>query len=367
MDNKNEAAGLEHKANSEHAERTSAKSINRNFLLLSLTFLLAIIACVMAFYTVQLNKQIQNSFNRKQASLGAEIEQLKANQNQTRDQINSALDTTKQDQAKLKSAFDHFDKEFQGAMKQHQYQTQDWLLLKAKYYLELAQINAQWSTNPDVTIALLQEGDKLLQELNSTEIFAVRQSIAKDIAALKAVTTIDVAGLLIKLDAAQNSVSTLNVQSVIDKNDHAITPETDLQATQSSTWRSRLQGSLKVLEKLVIVRRNDEDVTPLMSPLYESILKESIRLNLQEAQWALLNNNPVVYQLALKQAIENLQRTFSGTAQDTSALVSQIQELQKVKLVQEKPAMGQALPLLNQIIESKPASNNSQIRGGNEQ
>ena len=53
-----------------------------------------------------------------------------------------------------------------------------------------------------------------------------------------------------------------------------------------------------------------------MSPLYESILKESIRLNLQEAQWAILNNNPAVYQLALKQAITNLKRTFNETSQD---------------------------------------------------
>ena len=93
---------------------------------------------------------------------------------------------------------------------------------------------------------------------------------------------------------------------------------------------------MNLLEKMVIIRRDDENISPLISPLYESILKENIRLNLQEAQWAILNNNPAVYQLTLKQAIINLKKSFNKTSQDISSLLKQLQDLQQIKITQDK-------------------------------
>ncbi|MFO3149026.1 uroporphyrinogen-III C-methyltransferase, partial [Legionella pneumophila serogroup 1] len=86
---------------------------------------------------------------------------------------------------------------------------------------------------------------------------------------------------------------------------------------------------------------------------YESAIKENIRLNLQEAQWAILNNNPAVYQFALNQAIANLKRVFNDSSQNTDALIKQLSTLQNVKLTQEKPVVGQAIPLINQMIDNK--------------
>ncbi len=227
------------------------------------------------------------------------------------------------------------------------HQEQDWLLQKARFILELAQINAHWSKDYSASIALLEEADALLRPLNLSKILEIRQAIAKEITELKSKPGIDVTGLLSRLDAAQTSVANLAMQYRLDKQ------EPKAQAPQTKDWQVHLKNNLSALEKLVVIRRDDEEVKRFMSPLYKSIIKETILLNLQEAQWAVINHETTVYQLALKQAIQHIQKTADEQDPQTLALIKQLSELQQVQLTWSKPDIGLAIPLLNQLIESK--------------
>ncbi|MCL9685796.1 uroporphyrinogen-III C-methyltransferase [Legionella maioricensis] len=330
-----------------------------------LAIFIAVASMAIAICALQTNYKLQANLANKNSHLKAEIKakiaQLKQTQTDSQEQVETKTNELKQTQGTLQNKIDQLSKQLQTAMDQKLYQNQDWLLLKARYYLELAQINAHWSDNFDAAISLLQQADKLLEQLPAPKIFTVRQAIAKEIAQLKAIPTVDIAGLLSQLDAAQISISNLTIQATIDQTESATEAEPPKTANPSA-WQTRLQDSVNLLEKMVVIRRSDENIKPLMSPLYESILRESIRLNLQEAQWAIINNNPVVYQLALKQATLNLKRTFNQSSQNTAALLKQLNELQEIKITQEKPVINLALPLLNQMIDNKqllvtPANN----------
>lgn len=345
------------------SEQNGSSSHKNNFLLPGLSLLVAISAIGIALYTLNFNKNVQNKLLDDNKSLSAELEQLKEKQTTIQDQIVVKTDNLEQSQSALQKKVNHLNKALQTAMTQQLYQNQDWLLLKARYYLELAQINTHWSDNFNATIALLQEADQLLSKIATPQIFDIRQTIAKEIAELKATSTTDIAGLLSQLDAAQITVSKLKIQSTFDEPKPSEDTKTQTNINPSA-WHTRLQESTHLLEKLVIVRRADENYKPLISPLFESILRESIRLNLQEAQWAVLNNNPTVYQLALNQAAMNIKRTFDETS--TRDLLKQIAQLQQIKLTQEKPLAGQALPLLNQLIDKKELpGNKSKDTGAN--
>ena len=307
----------------------------------------AIVALILTLCNFQFNHKLQKKLLDENNHLTVEVNELKHNQTNSQEQMDAKADTIQKTQSTVQEKLDQLNKQVQIAMNQRLYQNQDWLLLKARYYLELAQINAHWTNDLNTAIALLQQADKLLEQLHSPKIFYIRQAIAKEIAQLKAIPTVDITGLLSKLDAAQTSVSTLSIQSTFDKNKSATETSTS-NTTNNSTWRT----GFNFLEKLVVIRRDNENIKPLMSPLFESILKESIRLNLQEAQWAVLNNNPDVYQLALKQATTNLNQTFNKTSQNTAALIKQLSELQQIKITQEKPIIELSLPLLNQLIDN---------------
>lgn len=299
-----------------------------------------------ANYTIQFKrdtiKQIQ--------SLKTEIKTLQEEQHRTTTTLKDAEGIISNAQEKLTS----IDKELQAALKQAMYQAKDWLLLKARYYLELAQINTQWSNDSETTIALLQAADTLLANFREQPVFAIRQVIAQEITELKATTTIDTTGLLSQLDAIFSRINHIPLKltpSSLEKKAEA--PASINGSTTPSAWQTRLQQSLNALEKLVVIRRQDEENLPLPSPAYEAMLRESIRLAIQQAQWAILQHDETMYQFSLNQAIKLIQRSFATDAIQTKTLLTQLQELQNVHLTQSTLSAEKALPLLNQLIESK--------------
>lgn len=356
-----EESSIELSEQSQKQKNTSCHK--RYFLINGFAILLAIVALVITICSAQFNYKLQKKLLDKNTKLSTEIDELKQQQTNSQAQVDAKAENIQQTQASFQNKLDQLNKQLQIAMNQQFYQNQDWLLLKARYYLELAQINAHWSDNFSAAVSLLQQTDKLLEPLHAPKILEVRQAIAKEITQLKATPSVDIAGLLSQLDAAQISVSNLTIQPTSDENKSAA--ETKVQKTaNSSAWHNRLQESVNLLKKLVVIRRDDEQIKPLMSPLFVSILRESIRLNLQEAQWAILNNDSIVYQLALKQASLNIKRTFDETAQNTQALLKQLNDLQQITIIQEKPSVELALPLLNQLIDHKELLVNSVSNSG---
>ena len=238
------------------------------------------------------------------------------------------------------------------AQQEQGYQSNDWLLLKARYYLELSSINAEWSDNPPTTLALLQAADALLATLHDPRVFPVREAIAQEITQWQAIAPQDITGLLIQLDAAQQAVNELNVKTSLSLSPAGTTAvETP---TPASTWRARLDATLNQLSHLVVIQHHQDANQPLLTPAYANLLRENIRLNLQEAQWAVIQHSPDVYQQSLRQAIQTMKRGFDLKNPVTQSLIQQLTVMQTIPLSKAKPPIGQSLLLLNQVIESIP-------------
>lgn len=307
--------------------------------------ILFLIAISFSLYAICMGQQLRQRATQQIDTLIAQVSKLKQQQTNSETQINTAMSLVKTSQDTLEK----LDKDLQSALQQHLYQAKDWLLLKARYCLELAQINAHWSNNSDTTVALLQQADALLADVHDQRSFIVRQAINKEIALIKSAPKIDIAGLLSQLDAAQNLVANLELKP-------SVTPEKNSATSNKenpSAWRERLKESVGLLEKLVVVRRHEEDILPLPSPAYESMLRENIRLNLQEAQWAVLQTNDTIYQFSLAQALKNINRAFEPHTAATDTLIKQLTNLQQIHFTQQKPMLEHSLPLLNQLIESQ--------------
>ncbi|CAM2805663.1 uroporphyrinogen III methylase HemX [Legionella steigerwaltii] len=355
---------IPHTMQVEKAKPKSNPTVSQGkYLIPAFAFIVSLGALGVAAHTLSLNKQLHAQLNQARDNFSTQLQQLEQKQEQTQEQISAKTNNAEEIQTQLQTKFDHLNKQLQNAMNQRFYQNQDWLLLKARYYLELAQINAHWSNGVDSTIALLEQTDQLLKQLNDPKILNIRQAIAKDIAQMQALPSVDIAGLLSQLDAAQNSVNDLSIPLPISGN----TPATENVTTtpNNSSWRSRLQSSMNVLEKLVVIRRHDQEIKPLMSPLFEALLKEKLHLNLQEAQWAVLNNEPFVYQLVLKQAINNLKMNFNQNTPSTAALIKKLTELQQMNVTQKRPTLGSALPMLNELIDAKKTPVNQSLNSEN--
>ncbi|CDZ77929.1 Putative uroporphyrinogen-III C-methyltransferase [Legionella massiliensis] len=318
-----------------------------------LILIIAAVAFLVSLYALYSNKHSEQLSNQQSQAADAAIAQLKQQQTEVESGFNTVKETLSQAQTALHNQMQALDKNLQTAMQQRLYQKQDWLLLKARYYLELAQINAHWSDDTQATIALLEQADALLLNQSNQHLFTVRQAIAKEISQLQSLPKSDIPGLLSQLDAAQTAISNLPIKQPLS----ATTNRPAEDNSSSSPWKEKLKSSVSVLEKLVVIRHNDENIRPLLSPLHQTLLRDSLRLNLQETQWAILQNNPQVYQLSLNRALQDIQVAFDTNSAATQALIKQLQTLQQEKFEKQQVTLEESLSLLNQYIESK----NSQI------
>ncbi|KTC95098.1 uroporphyrinogen-III C-methyltransferase [Legionella feeleii] len=327
-----------------------------------LSLIMAGIALASGLYAAYTSQQLHQTASQQTQMLNSEINELKRNQLEAKTHFAEAAQTSSQTQEKIQTQVQELSKNLHIAMQQRLYQKQDWVLLKARYYLELAQINGHWSNDQQATIALLQQADTLLATVSNHQLFTVRQAIAREITQLQALPKIDTAGLLSQLDAAQSIISDLPIKQAFNQASTAHTKNID--NSSPTTWRERFHDSMSLLEKLVVVRHHDEEINSLLSPVHQAVLRESIRLNLQEAQWAILQNNAQVYQLALTQAIKDVKRTFDESAESTQALIKKLQDLSQENLAPTKPVIKESLPLLNQLIESNSQTTKAAVSEG---
>src|SRR5207244_941365 len=84
-----------------------------------------------------------------------------------------------------------------------------WELAESQYLIKLAVYNVSLVNNPALAMKLLQAADKNLQQLPDPDLLPVRKTLADNIAKLNATPTVDVAGLILKLQALQHEAATL--------------------------------------------------------------------------------------------------------------------------------------------------------------
>src|SRR5690606_16217521 len=78
---------------------------------------------------------------------------------------------------------------------------EDWKLAEAEYLLRLANQRLLMERDGGNALALAQEVDQILRDLNDTDLFPVRRALARDITALKLADQVDREGLYLQLMA----------------------------------------------------------------------------------------------------------------------------------------------------------------------
>lgn len=338
-------------ANQKTLASKSREKPARNYLAI-LSLIVAVIAIATALYTIQLNQQLHQNFNEQKNQMVLRLDELGQQQNTIESSVSSTGQNLKDTEKEIQDRLKGLHKQFQLTIQQREYDNQDWMLLKARYYLELAQINAHWSDSNNTTIALLKQADMILANISTQDVFKIRQAIAKEIALLNASSQLDTAGLLSQLDAMNQTISKLPLATLPASKASTAA----IKKTNTKAWKERLQDSVSVLEKLVVIRHHDEDIKPLLSPVYVAVVRENIRLNLQQAQWAVLKRNNEIYQMAINEAIMNVQRNFDPNASASKDVLIQLTHLKTLNLHQPRPKLALSLPLLNQLIDQKQTS-----------
>lgn len=299
------------------------------------------------------------SLHQISRQLTTELLKLKQDQLHTLQILQTTQTQVEANQAHLQTNIDALHNQLHAAITPSSDISNQWVLLKAQYALELAQFNAQWNEDKTTTIALLKQADDFLAKNNNPELLPVRQTLASEILAEESASTTDVTGLLSQLTAIQHYIRACPYGQSTPKQEN--TPTMSTPTAAAITWRARIQASLKTLKSFFIVHYHADPLQPILTPAYKKLQKEIIRLNVQEAEWAVLQRNNAVYQLALKQASDNIYHAFGKANLKAEYIIQQLEHLQTIQIQEMNIIPKEALTALLKIIDNQPIGKASTV------
>lgn len=230
----------------------------------------------------------------------------------------------------------------------------DWLLSESEYLLRLA--NQRLSLEQDVRGAelILNAADSVLAEADDPALTPVRVALAEEILALQSIKLSDTKGAFARINALIKQIDQLEVLD----HEEASHPSDESIETASSTPdesnsnSSPLQAILNELRQAVRVSSFDQDQQLLLTPDQHYYLRQNLRLMLEQASLALLNQEDAAYQSSLTKAEAWIHRYFSANEASVQAALDAISTLKNYQFQAEFPDISGSLRLLKAEIES---------------
>ncbi len=239
----------------------------------------------------------------------------------------------------------------------------DWKIAEAEYLLRLANQRVLLERNSGNAVALAQNVDEILRDLNDPDLFPVRKPLAREMSELTLAGDIDREGVYLRLLALSEHVEKLPLIEPLGSTEE-IWPEDEPQENDS-LWVKTKRGFMNVLKKFshhLRVRDHAQPVPAILAPDNQIYLKQNMRLMLEQAQAALLREEAQVFQSSLQKAQEWLKTYFPLNPQSVAAQ-AELADLQNVIITQSLPNFAESTELLKAYIERKHTKAASR-RGG---
>lgn len=195
-----------------------------------------------------------------------------------------------------------------------------WVLMEVRYLLQRASQNLVLQQDVASAIALLQAADKQLTELNNPALLVVRQAIATDLTALQKLSLPDTTSVHLQL--AQLRLQSGQLPLKQQQEQLISLPQAD---AELANWRQNLAAYWQQSwSKLFQVRATVPDDFYSLTSEQQVTVRLSLQQQLMLAEMAVLQQQPEVYQAALRQASDMLQRYFEADSAAVQQVSSQL-------------------------------------------
>lgn len=227
---------------------------------------------------------------------------------------------------------------------------QNWLRAEAQYLLRLANQRVIMARDVDSALALLGSADSILKDLDDPSLYEVRAAVAAEQAALRAVPRVDVDGLYLRLSALIEQAAELVIFEL---------PEMEAQPEGEPVddWQTRLERgyeeAARKLSDYLVIRRRDVPMQALMDPQWEGLVRQNLRMLLEQAQVALLSGNQTLYEESLERAQHWVAQFFESDASAAQAMSREIDQLSGQTVSTSMPDLTRSLNALDQAMRKR--------------
>ncbi|MDP5009207.1 MAG: uroporphyrinogen-III C-methyltransferase, partial [Glaciimonas sp.] len=224
----------------------------------------------------------------------------------------------------------------------------DWALAEVEDVLSTANQQLQLAGNVQGSLIALENADKNLARSDKAQFVAIRSAIARDIDRLKALPTLDITGISVRLDSLigqidsmpllsdEKPVAIANRSAVADakpanskantaksgKGAVADTNASSINDTVSANWGGKLKDTWQSwttelwgeVRQLIRVRTASNSDALLLSPTQSYYVRENLKLRLLNARLGLLSHNETAFRSDLIASQEIITNYFDTRA-----------------------------------------------------
>ncbi|HEY1078051.1 MAG TPA: uroporphyrinogen-III C-methyltransferase [Fontimonas sp.] len=201
------------------------------------------------------------------------------------------------------------------------------------------------------TIAALEAADARLAALKDPRLFAVREAIAQERAALQAVPAVDEVGASLMLSGLIERTSRLPLSAQAPTHFTASGPEPVALAADAGPWARAWAAIKQAVSSAFTIRRADGPSPQLLSVEQTDLVRQMLALKLEAARLALLRRNATSLREISVSASRWLADYFRTDDPAVIAAQADLQRLQELQLSPPLPDISRSLGLLRGLAE----------------
>lgn len=227
-------------------------------------------------------------------------------------------------------------------------QRRAWLLAESDHYLRLAEQHLLLTRDVVGARTLLDVADRLLAAHGDNRLLPLRQALARDRVALTAALSVDVPGTYLRLGALSERLAVVSLPMLAG--DRAQTRGQVVPPVPVAAGTTLFDQGLARLRALVTVRHYEEPVRPLLSDAERALVREALRLDLAQAQLALLRGEAGIYRQSLEAARSRFTRYFVRLAPaEYQGLLAELDGLARLDIRPALPDLKASLIALDTL------------------
>jgi uroporphyrin-3 C-methyltransferase/uroporphyrinogen III methyltransferase/synthase len=259
----------------------------------------------------------------------------------------------------------------------------EWALAEIEAVLSTASQQLQLAGNVQGAMIALQNADHALSRSDKPQFITIRRAIAKDVDKLKALPSLDLIGVALRIDNVIAQVDTLPMLSdekpalpaptprpakagkpvARDQQGKAVAvtgatpaaaPEPESYFGRArSTWQAWTDEMWSDMRQLIRVRRVDTPEALMLSPEQAYFLRENLKLRLLNARLALMSRNEAAFRTDMAAAQEALVKYFDARAASTQSAQALLRQVQANNVAIDMPSLSDSLNAVRNY-KSKP-------------
>lgn len=217
-------------------------------------------------------------------------------------------------------------------------------LAEVEQMLLIAAQQLQLSANVKAALIAMQSADARLQRMDRAAFNGLRKAIGQDMDKLRALPSVDIAGInfqLNKLIAAVDELPLAYQQRAANEPIAQAVPPKD-----ETAWQKLLREIWQEAKQLVRIENTGKAEIPLLPPNQEFFLRENLKLRLLSARIALLSRDEKSYSQELKTAQLWTTRYFDGKSSECVRMLAGLKKLAATDISIELPDISPSLQVV---------------------